>query len=87
MSDDVPSNSELAERTVRIEEQMDHVVETVDRIDERITDEQEEIEEIVEDNAEKVGTMWAAYRFTRWFVPVAGSIAAGLGALITAGVV
>jgi len=79
--DRAPSNAELAQRTARIEEQVDHVADTVDRIETRVTDEQDELAEAVEENGEKVGTLWTCYRLGRWAIPVAGTFMGGLAAI------
>jgi t-SNARE complex subunit (syntaxin) len=72
--DTIPTNHQLAQRTQRIETQVKHVSETVDRIENNIEDNQEEIVEKVEANSEKVEEIWTVYRFSRWVVPIiAGS--------------
>lgn len=85
--DGAPSNSELAERTARIEEQVDHVADTVDRIETTISDDLEETEEQVEANAERVASMWTAYRLARWGIPVAGTLVGALAGLASAGII
>lgn len=75
-----PSNAKLAERTARIEEQLGHVGETVDRIENRLDEQHSDLVDDVEDNGQKVTKMWSIYRAGRWIVPIgvgaAGSIVA-----------
>lgn len=68
VDEDVPTNPELAERVVRVEEQMDHVVETVDRIDDRLTDQQDDLEEAVASNSRDTTMLKSKYRLAKWIV-------------------
>lgn len=63
---DVPSNPELAERMIRVEEQIDHVVETVDRIDDRLTEEHSDLEEEVASNTEDTAELKSSHRLLKW---------------------
>ncbi|APW99412.1 hypothetical protein CHINAEXTREME_17265 [Halobiforma lacisalsi AJ5] len=69
--DDVPSNPELDQRMTRVEEQMDHVVETVDRIDSRLTEQQNELEEAVASNTEDTTMLKSKYRLAKWTIGTA----------------
>jgi len=77
--DSVPTNHELAQRTQRIENKVGHVGETVDRIEEQLSEEHAEIAEQVEEHERKLSTIWPAYRLLKWLIP----ILLGSGALIT----
>lgn len=79
-----PSNTELAERTARIEEQVEHVADTVDRIEERLDDDLAEQMDVVETNRKRTESMWTAYRIARWTLPTGATVA---GALVALGVV
>lgn len=79
--DGVPSNSKLAERTARIEAQVDHVAQTVDRIEEAVDEDTNEIEALAENNAKKIRPMWFAYLLIKWGLP-AGATVVGTGAAL-----
>lgn len=80
--DHVPSNPELAERVVRVEEQMDHVVETVDRIENRLTEQHSNLEDAVANNTEDTAKLKSKYRLVKWVV---GTTIALLGTIGTIG--
>lgn len=80
----VPSNSQLAERTARVEAKIDAQADTLDRIETAITSDQAEIAEQVEQNDERITPIYAAYRFSKYALPVAGTI---LGAVAATGLV
>lgn len=80
-----PSNSELAERTARIEENVRHVAETVDRIEESLVDEQKEIAEQVDDNSQKVATVYTYHQVVKYGLPVLGAVGSFLGGVAVLG--
>ena len=86
-SEGVPSNAELAERTARMEEELHYVAETVDRIDERISDEQAELAAQVEDNTKKVGTVYAYHKVVKYGLPLLGAVGSFLGGVVAVGAV
>ena len=77
----VASNAELSERMARVESNVEHVVDTVDRIEASVTAEQDDLAERVEDNSEKVAPVYLAYRFGKYGIPTAGTVLAALAAL------
>lgn len=79
-----PTNAELAERMARVEQDVSHVSETVDRIEERVTDDHDDLAEQVEENTERTASLWAAYRLGKWGLPVVGTL---LGAAAAAGAI
>jgi hypothetical protein len=86
-ADDAPSKVELAERTARIEEQVEHVSETVDRIETNLTEQHEDLVEDVEQNATRVSRLWTYYRIGRWIIPIGVAIAGTVGTLASAGLI
>jgi len=75
-----PSNHELAQRTARIEEQVNHVAETVDRIENSLDDDLADVAEDVEEVEKQIEglqpehtRMWLVYQAAKW------SIAGGSG--------
>lgn len=81
-----PSNSELAERTARIEQEVHHVAETVERIEERVVDEQDDLEARVEENEEKVATVYVYHKAVRYGVPILGAAGSFFGGMMALGV-
>lgn len=65
-----PSNSELAERTARIEEKVDHISEAVDRIEDDLVEKHDELAEDVEENEKRVNEFWTIYRFLLYTIPL-----------------
>lgn len=84
--DGVPSNHDLAQRTARIEERVEHVADTVDRIEQSVVEDQVELEEQVDENADKIGDLYPAYRFARWAVPISVAAAGAVASMGAAGV-
>ena len=78
----LPSNHELGERMARLEEQQEHMTETLDRIDESLD---EEIAELRENQQEKikpkVRTLWTGYRLARWAGGSAGLLTLAIGTI------
>lgn len=74
-NDGVPSNHELAQRTARIEEQVGHVRESVDRIEESVTTGQSDLADQIEDNTRKTTRLWQVYQLGKWVVPAAATVA------------
>lgn len=66
----VPSKSELGERVARVEEQVDHIAETVDRIEDDITGNQADLAETVEKNEHRARRFWTIYRFFIYALPL-----------------
>lgn len=85
--DDVPTNVQLAERTARIEENLEHVGDTVDRIESRLDEQHEELVDDVEGNQDKIDQMWPAYRVGKYLIPLGIAVGGTLGALSSAGLV
>lgn len=67
---ETPSKLELAERTVRLEEKIDHISGTVNRIEDSLMDEHEELAEQVRQNERRVDKFWTIYRFMLFVVPL-----------------
>jgi len=65
-----PSNAELAERTARLEEKIDHISDGVERIEESLADEHEELAEQVQQNEKRVDRFWTIYRFALFVIPL-----------------
>lgn len=65
-----PSNAELAERTARIEEKVDHISNAVDRIEGDLVEKQDELAEDIEENETRVNRFWAIYRFALYTIPI-----------------
>ena len=84
---DAPSNSELAQRTARIEEQVDHVRETVDRIEARLQDQHDEIIGEVQENSDEIEKFNTAYKAAKWLIPTGIALGAATGALAGAGLI
>lgn len=76
-----PSNTELAERTARIEEQIDHVADVVDDLDEKLDGELDDVTETQETLKTRQERLWTGYRLARWAVG-GGSVSAALFALV-----
>jgi hypothetical protein len=86
-ADDAPSNVELAERTARIEEQVGHVSETVDRIETNLNEQHEDLVEDVEENQVRVSRLWTYYRLGRWIIPIGVALGGAIGTLSSAGLI
>lgn len=56
-SPDVPSNHELTERMVRVEQKQDHIIETTDGM-----------AETIEEIGDQHDTLWLAFQATKWFI-------------------
>lgn len=77
----VPSNVELAERTARIEEQVDHVAEVVDEVDEKLDGELADVTDTQDRLKTRQERIWTGYRIARWCVG-GGSVSAAVVALL-----
>lgn len=84
---DAPSNAELAERTARIEEQVGHVSDTVDRIETNLNEQHDDLVDDVEQNSVRVGRLWTYYRLGRWIIPIGVAIGGTIGTLSSAGLI
>ena len=82
-----PSNVELAERTARIEEHVEHVSETVERIETNLNDQHEDLVEDVEENGFRVGRLWMYYRVGRWIIPIGVAVGGTIGTFASAGLI
>jgi hypothetical protein len=65
-----PSNAELAERTARLEQKIDHISDSVDRIEGKLIEEHEELTERVDDTERKADRFWTIYRFILYLIPL-----------------
>jgi len=65
-----PSNSELAERTARLEQKIDHISNAVERIEDSLAEEHEELAKQVAQNEKRVNRFWSIYRFFLYMVPL-----------------
>ena len=65
-----PSNTELAERTARLEEKIDHMNDSVERIEDALLEEHEELGEKVDTNEKRVNKFWTIYRFLLFAIPL-----------------
>lgn len=66
-----PSNSELAERTARIEANVEHVAETVDRIDDKLDAEMADVQDDVDDIKPEHKRLWLTYQAAKWGAGIA----------------
>jgi tetrahydromethanopterin S-methyltransferase subunit G len=82
-----PSNSELAERTARIEANVEHVAKTVDRIEEQVATDHDELGERIEENSEKVETVYTYHQAIRYGLPLLGAAGSFLGGFVALGVI
>lgn len=76
-----PSNSELHARLTGLEENVGHVVETVDRIEARMEADHEDLAERVEMNERKVRPVHTAFQVCKYGLPTAGTVVAALAAV------
>lgn len=65
-----PSNAELAERTARLEQKIDHIGEAVDRIEKSLANEHDDLAEQVAQNERRVNRFWSIYRFCLYMMPL-----------------
>lgn len=76
-----PSNTKLAQRTARIETEVAHVSETVERIEDKLDEDTEEIEESLATTQKKTARMWAIYQFGKYALPTGGTVLAAVAAI------
>lgn len=67
---EIPSNYELSKRTARMEQQIDYIANSVDRIENDLSENQQEIMGKVDEMEDKVDTIWHAYVLARFLFPV-----------------
>lgn len=84
---ETPSNVELAERLARVEEQVDHVAEGVESIEEKLDDQMEEVKGRAEENAETVGKVRTAATVVKWGVPATAAVLSAIAGLAATGAV
>jgi hypothetical protein len=65
-----PSNAELAERTARLEQKIDHITGAVDRIENTLENEHDSLAEQVSQNTQRVNRFWSIYRFCLYMLPL-----------------
>lgn len=65
-----PSNAELAERTARLEQKIDHISDAVNRIENSLAKEHDELAEQVAQNERRVNRFWSIYRFFLYMMPL-----------------
>lgn len=80
-----PSNAQLAERMARVEAKQDATVQTLDRIEGRLTTTLDDHGEQIGANDERVSHLVSRYGFIKWTIVAAGTVGSGLGALATSG--
>lgn len=85
--DEIPSNVELSDRTIRMEQELGEVSETVQRIENRLTDDYEELEETVEEHDEKVETLWTYHQVFRFALPLLGALGSLIAGLVALGII
>lgn len=72
-SESPPSNSELAERVARVETKQDYNTEILERVEEAVTDDVNDVAAAVNDLETRQSRMWTAYRAAKWTVGFAAS--------------
>lgn len=71
----VPSNANLSQRMERLEANVEHVVDSVDRIEASVTEDHDELAARVEENEEKVQPVHTGYRVAKWALPIVTGMA------------
>jgi len=77
----VPTNAELAQRITRVEEGVEHVGDTVERIEENLEGTQADQSGRVDDLEPKVSHLWTVWTLGKWAAPATGTIIGGLAAV------
>lgn len=68
--EDVPSRYELAKAQAKTQRDIEYVKASVDRIEENIVTNQDDLTEQIEELNHQVGKMWSVYLFARWAIPL-----------------
>lgn len=84
-----PSNSELTQRITRVEEKIDHQSETLDRIEQQLSDDHQDLTERLERMEPRHKRLWHTYQAGKWLIAVGsggGVLAALLSGVVAAAV-
>lgn len=66
----VPSNTELAQRTARIEEKIDHQSEQIEDLAETLEDDLEQQRQRIEEIQPQHQRLWITYQGARWILAI-----------------